>query len=374
VPAEVTELGILRPWGAPRGDLDLPLAKRDLGSAPTRLQDNGQYDIRDLAQNHNQPRNTRQRAIRTSQVTAPNIFKTDSLSTVCRNQSSLQESHAPRHRNQQINPSLLSPGMGDNGSDGLTQTRLSFNGDEGGKRRISPKIHMSDGQSGTYRNLLREPVQSHDNLGPTFAQNQRMTGRSTDKTLLPPLHVYHQSFNEVSLEGHPSQSKQNTLPMSAPRLSNVLPTRDVLLRGRESSIGERFRSMEQSDSDPRKYLMKRQLSIVRDHTGVKKLRRLKTDLLPLEVIPHGKEVRPYIQKLSSRPRALDRLLVYCSSTDSYISSGTIESGLPNKLAEMRLIEQCLSELVATRLLRATGQSIEVDIELVNNMKGKERAR
>ncbi|KAK3394525.1 hypothetical protein B0H63DRAFT_461176 [Podospora didyma] len=162
---------------------------------------------------------------------------------------------------------------------GSVQARLPFN--QGGTRRANLKINEEPSQQ-----LLRR--QDSDMM--------------SDATSSMHAHVLERVRH---LAGDMNTNKENeTVPIQAPPFRNPSAFPESLHQGDPdtSEAAQRIEviSMQRElvsqpavrDMDSRQYLMRRQRSITKDPR--KKLRRMKTDLLPLEKIPQGLETKSLV--------------------------------------------------------------------------------
>jgi len=102
------------------------------------------------------------------------------------------------------------------------------------------------------------------------------------------------------------------------------------------------------DGDPRIYLMRRQKSLsVHTDTlgGLPKLKRVKTMLLPLEMIPESAMIHDLIKTVPTDTKGVRTAMAALVKYDVYVSRGTQAVGLDMSAAEASAIEKRFKEVV-----------------------------
>lgn len=127
--------------------------------------------------------------------------------------------------------------------------------------------------------------------------------------------------------------------------------------------------------DPRAYLLRRQKSISAEESGAKprKLRRVKSFLMPLENIPTDGETHNLSCTISIDDSYLDQIVKWTRKHDEYVIYGTFVDGLDMSLAEGRIVESRLQKLLG-KLKENMGDQgnggAQVNIDLLTTLKGK----
>ncbi|KAI1828702.1 hypothetical protein F4861DRAFT_488864 [Xylaria intraflava] len=125
--------------------------------------------------------------------------------------------------------------------------------------------------------------------------------------------------------------------------------------------------------DPRAYLLRRQKSIAAEESDAKpkRLRRLKSCLMPLENIPLEYQTHSLSRSMSLDSRVLDELVQQCRKYDEYVIYGTFVDGIDMSLSEGREMESRLEKLLADQKENIReGKNSEAMIDLQTMLKGK----
>ncbi|KAH8675520.1 hypothetical protein BX600DRAFT_534972 [Xylariales sp. PMI_506] len=126
--------------------------------------------------------------------------------------------------------------------------------------------------------------------------------------------------------------------------------------------------------DPRAYLLRRQksMAISREKGQPNKIRRIRSNLLPLENIPTGDQIHNVTMPIQVDSYRLPQILKSLENYDKYLTEGDIEEALDIDLGETRRIEQRLDETLATWVESVTGERADIKSGLTSVVKGKGR--
>ncbi|XXG94799.1 hypothetical protein Hte_001057 [Hypoxylon texense] len=234
-------------------------------------------------------------------------------------------------------------------SDGMKQTKISFEGSGGGrrKRRIENDSESVEQEClGEEQQLEKEPArynlrrQRSQQKGPCQQQSLRH-GR------VPPETTQSQSL----IRPHAPQDQIKGCPTSKIKepIQTTLPT-----------------------DDPRAYLLRRQKSIATEEKqkGTRKIRRLKSSLMPLENIPKGDEIHILAITEVVNAEVFHILVKQGALYDKYMKIGADDSGLDMTVSEAHKIEARLKTMLRTRLGEASGSESEPEINLRSLLKVK----
>ncbi|KAK3695198.1 hypothetical protein B0T22DRAFT_368800 [Podospora appendiculata] len=143
------------------------------------------------------------------------------------------------------------------------------------------------------------------------------------------LRDYVMMVNDMNTTNMERNREPAELPIQNPFLGLTSPAGGLESGGGEpadcGSIRREELPHEHLAEDSRRYLIRRQRSMVRDSR--KKLRRLRTDLLPLETIPRGFETYTLMLTMEADSCHLVKQLVDVSRFDKYLKDGQLPSGL-----------------------------------------------
>ncbi|KAI0381987.1 hypothetical protein F5Y04DRAFT_288137 [Hypomontagnella monticulosa] len=231
-------------------------------------------------------------------------------------------------------------------SDGLHQTTISFQGSRGSRKRRFPEEGDQIDQG------------LHDQC--SFGENDAR------RTLKPPgENLSHQNLRQK------------------PRQTPVYPKADQiqlyphLQAGRAQDAASVSKVKEPTKTslpscDPRAYLLRRQKSIAADAkgTGPKKIRRLKSSLLPLENIPTDDQTHFLVLIKVLTKDILGALVKQGASYDKYVEKGVVEEGLSMSLDEGRRVEERLKSYIREQQNEAGNDGAELEIGLCTLLKGK----
>ncbi|KAI2635505.1 hypothetical protein GGS21DRAFT_85522 [Xylaria nigripes] len=124
--------------------------------------------------------------------------------------------------------------------------------------------------------------------------------------------------------------------------------------------------------DPRAYLLRRQKSIAAEESGArpKRLRRLKSCLMPLETIPIEYQTHSLSWAMGLDGRVLNELVHQIREYDEYIIYGTLVDGIDMSLDEGHEIESRVRKLLAEKGRNVEDENGEATINLEAVLKGK----
>ncbi|KAI0016062.1 hypothetical protein F4780DRAFT_711149 [Xylariomycetidae sp. FL0641] len=117
--------------------------------------------------------------------------------------------------------------------------------------------------------------------------------------------------------------------------------------------------------DPRAYLLRRQKSMaaVSDNAKLRKLRRLKSQLMPLENVPCEQQVHSLAQHMTLDTDALLKHTEILLQYDTYVGEGAFEDGLEACLGRSREIEDRLKSVLASFKENSDIPDCEIHINL-----------
>ena len=148
------------------------------------------------------------------------------------------------------------------------------------------------------------------------------------------------------------------------------PSREVVERGNQEhsdqGLAMRKSSARAEDGDPRRYFMRRQ----RSQAAHGHPRRLSSRRLPLEAVPHDKEVHSIVTTIDTFGMGLAQQLVLVAELDRYVCDGTLARGLPfETMAQAQLAEERLRLVVGVWAARS-GEDAEIEYTMRSQAKGK----
>ncbi|KAI8957705.1 hypothetical protein F5Y11DRAFT_363451 [Daldinia sp. FL1419] len=252
-----------------------------------------------------------------------------------------------------IRNNLLSHARDEPITDNMKQTTISFNGDKGARKR-QPQIdnssishQVSQGQ-GHQENWFRyPPTPTKDNSNHTLSFQKAF-------------------YNSEKKQGQIQVNLKSTQNQPSAHLRNIyLPN-----EASSSKINEPTKTTLASD-DPRAYLLRRQKSIGIEEKGVKprKIRRLKSSLLPLENIPLNDQIHSLMMTEIWDTKALRTYLEKYATYDGYITKGVMENGLEMSLDEGSKAEKRLRALLNG--INDGGESV-FEINICSLLKGHKK--
>ncbi|KAI1475013.1 hypothetical protein F4774DRAFT_308373 [Daldinia eschscholtzii] len=244
--------------------------------------------------------------------------------------------------------------------DGMKQTTISFTGAGGNRKRK----RQEDYNSTNYQDLQGREQQREDPFQymPVLANGNPSKKPSLQKAPYVRKQKQHQIYTDPELA------------QDRPRVQlRKIGAEDA---ANSSKINEPIKTTLASD-DPRAYLLRRQKSMAIEgkDTRPKKLRRLKSSLLPLENIPLDGETHSLVMVEAWDAEALRIYVRKYATYDGYITNGAMENGIEMSLDEGRNVEkrlksllkqpgamdeeECLNEINICSLLK--GKGVETDL-------------
>ncbi|KAI1113605.1 hypothetical protein F5Y14DRAFT_417228 [Nemania sp. NC0429] len=250
-------------------------------------------------------------------------------------------------------------------SDGLKQTQISFSGPRTRSRRARAQGDVLQSQVRSEQPLNSVEPDTHRNMYDMFS-----TARKT-------LHY------QLSQEGNKQQTRVDC--GSEPQLHRQQPSRKRQPFGILQTNTFRHSEPPQEDrepipttlptGDPRAYLLRRQKSMAAAGRGSnpRKLRRMKSSLLPLENIPPEYHVHDLSWTPHISSSILDELVQWTGKYDEYVIHGTFFDGLDLSLADGRAVELQLQKLLAEQKENigdrdASNDPVIIDLQTI--LKGK----
>lgn len=122
--------------------------------------------------------------------------------------------------------------------------------------------------------------------------------------------------------------------------------------------------------DARKYLMKRRRSMSRDRRAGRVLRRVKSALLPLEIIPVGQEMHAVSLGITTSHCELHQAVLALMHVDNYVSTGISRFGLPDNLDAAADIQNRIQSAFGEWTQRTIGAWHDLKLNFLGQMKGK----
>ena len=179
-------------------------------------------------------------------------------------------------------------------------------------------------------------------------------------------------------EPNPSQLVDNdTSPGGRARSPSLMAS---MKRGRSSIAQSASDPIKEEDPvgpstapDIRDFLMQRQRSMSRDKKdGKRALRRVRSNLLPLESVELGKEVHTVMVRETINIDILQQQVSKMMGIDSYVASGKCQLGLPNDLASATDIQNTVQRIFGEWTEFQTGNWCDLKLDLRSQLKGKSR--
>ncbi|OTB08692.1 hypothetical protein M426DRAFT_7418 [Hypoxylon sp. CI-4A] len=229
------------------------------------------------------------------------------------------------------------------GSGGMKQTTISFNGPRGNpnKRRPQEDSNDLDGQDMRYNATQRTPDVGRQNFNYPPPNEQRLLRSHTRLQAsrgrpYSPLHVDH------------AQAEPSTSQIEEP-IKTTLP-----------------------GDDPRAYLLRRQKSMAAAETTgrIKKIRRLKSSLLPLENTPPDGQMHFLLVVKTLTSEALRTSIQQNARYDRFIERGAIKHGLQMSLEMGQAIGERLKSLFREYNDMDGDTEAELEIDFCSLLKGK----
>ncbi|KAI0135216.1 hypothetical protein F4814DRAFT_444035 [Daldinia grandis] len=240
-------------------------------------------------------------------------------------------------------------------ADGMKQTTISFQGARGSrKRRLQEENSAINDQGSQGQEHQGEdwfqyvPIQANDDFGHELSL-QKAPGVSEKKQRQTHVNPeVAQSRPCVQSRKHRAQDEVNSSKVNEP-ISTTL-----------------------ASGDPRAYLLRRQKSMAAEERGIKpkKIRRLKSSLLPLENVPSYDQTHPLAIIEVLNPETLRISIKKYAMYDSYVMEGVVENGLEMSLEEGRNVEKRLKSAFLKQMGAANGEDPVLEINICSFLKGK----
>ncbi|KAI1083080.1 hypothetical protein F5B20DRAFT_596288 [Whalleya microplaca] len=240
-------------------------------------------------------------------------------------------------------------------SNGTKQTTISFSG--AGTKRKKNQLREGNGEfDPQYVNdFIDQGAPGEDRLQQMFASARHSLNHQLSRH--EDQHSRGHSRPHMGLSQPFSQLHSNRVQAEARPMTDKEPAKTTL-----------------SSGDPRAYLLRRQKSIANEGEGAgpRKLKRLKSTLLPFENIPSDDQTHSLVQILTID---INHILVCIKKGrryDRYVMEGTLDyEGLDMSLTEGRKVEGRLKALLSTESVEVEGKETERLINLGSVLKGKD---
>ncbi|KAI1161407.1 hypothetical protein F5B18DRAFT_674657 [Nemania serpens] len=248
-------------------------------------------------------------------------------------------------------------------ADGLRQTQISFNGAQARYRRGRAQGEVLQTQVRSEQPLNREEPDAHLNMCDMFS-----TARDNLHYQLSQTEDGQLAKVERSRGSQRQRQPRQRQPFS------ILQTNTF--RNSEAPQDDREPiATTLPTGDPRAYLLRRQKSMAVGESGPnpRKLRRLKSSLLPLENTPPEYHLHDlsWTSRISSS--ILDELVQWTRKYDDYVIHGTFFDGLDLSLADGRAVEVQLQKVLTEQkenIGNGDADNDQVIIDLQAIIKGK----
>ncbi|KAI2473530.1 hypothetical protein F4781DRAFT_379354 [Annulohypoxylon bovei var. microspora] len=241
-------------------------------------------------------------------------------------------------------------------SDGMKQTKISFKGARGNSKKNRLEEDNSE--------IAHQDLQDEESSGENGIQRMLAAARR-------------------SLNHQLSQEKDNNNSDHETHQAHVRPKADVQRQpftqlstdhsqgGSSSKVKEPIKTTLSND-DPRAYLLRRQKSMAAQEKSAipKKLRRMKSSLLPLENVPSDDQIHFIMLVEVLNAKTLRASVRGGATYDKYVERGAIKNGLEMDLDTGRKVEDHLKLLLRERRGSADGEETELEIGLCSLLKGK----
>jgi hypothetical protein len=247
--------------------------------------------------------------------------------------------------------------------DGFKQTEISFNGGQTNHRQRRRRESVSEAKNRPERppnRTIEENDQQHmDDMFSTakkvlhYQLSHMKEDQSTNSGITRP-------------QGHNQQPARQRQPFSVLQTNSF---RNDETKGDREPIATTLPT-----GDPRAYLLRRQKSMAAEDTAgkLKKLRRLKSFLMPLENTPpeHHTHNLSWAENITSS--GLGQVVQQIKEYDEYVIYGVLVDGLDMGLADGQIIETRLQKLLAEQKENIDGGRTEDirAISLQTALKGK----
>ncbi|KAF2968991.1 hypothetical protein GQX73_g4607 [Xylaria multiplex] len=250
-------------------------------------------------------------------------------------------------------------------ADGFKQTQISFGGPRSSRRRGGAQGDASQAQVHSRRLLSELEINSNLNMQDIFSAAKKnlhyqISQMGDDKEI------------EMAKNGDSQQHRRELSRQRQP--FGVLQT-NTFNNSKTPGDDREPIATTLPTGDPRAYLLRRQKSMAAEESGTKpkKLRRLKSSLLPLENTSPEFRIHMLSSTVSISGLALKRLVRRITKYDEYVMYGTLIDGLEMSLSEGRVVESRLQKLLAEQKENIGHEDTESEtiiVDLQAKLKGK----
>ncbi|KAI1107895.1 hypothetical protein F4804DRAFT_296272 [Jackrogersella minutella] len=241
-------------------------------------------------------------------------------------------------------------------SDGMKQTTISFEGGKGNhkRRRIQEDNSEIDHQNS----------QDQEPCGESGLQRMLAAARKSLNHQLSQQNEFHNSKQE------PPQSHLQPETDQDRRYAKL-----HVAHGQEEASSSNIREPIKTTlpgHDPRAYLLRRQKSMAAEEVGPKpkRLRRMKSSLLPLENVPSDDQTHSIVLLETLNVETLRTSMKRGVAYDRYVEKGAVKNGLEMNLDTGREVEARIRSLLQKQSGGASDEEGEWGIGLCSLLKGK----
>ncbi|KAI1659882.1 hypothetical protein F4813DRAFT_401435 [Daldinia decipiens] len=243
----------------------------------------------------------------------------------------------------------------DSMADGMKQTTISFRGARGNRKR-----QLQEDSSG---------INHQDSQGQEYQENNWFQ--------YVPIPAKNDFGHKLSLQKAPyvSEKKQHQIHVN-PKVAQDRPC----VQSRKHHPEDEFNSSKINEpinttlasGDPRAYLLRRQKSIAAEESGMKpkKIRRLKSSLLPLENVPSYDQTHSLTIIEVWNTETLRISVKKYATYDRYVTKGVVENGLEMSLDEGRNVEERLKLAFLKQMGADDGEEFAPEVNICSFLKGK----
>ncbi|RYP78523.1 hypothetical protein DL771_000476 [Monosporascus sp. 5C6A] len=235
-------------------------------------------------------------------------------------------------------------------SDGFRQTKITVN-----KKRGSADNPRPQHQGGIGLGSIRSPT--NRGSGPNCEIRNAFTSARAHLS---------QQLPQGGISPANNQRNEVRKPFSQLRSTNVQ------LNAQPSTQDKEPIKTTLPSGDPRAYLLRRQKSAAADiASGARpKLRRLKSNLMPLENVPTDHQTHSLVLRSDCNIQQLLSWVKQVQSYDKYMTEGELEAGIDMSLDEGRRIEARLKALLPPQVENDSDEGKVVELNLGSLLKGK----
>ncbi|KAI1176879.1 hypothetical protein F4777DRAFT_237022 [Nemania sp. FL0916] len=271
---------------------------------------------------------------------------------------------SPGKRNRVTNASQINEAHSED-RDGFKQTRISFNGNRGNRRRIGTQENVTQSQS----RFEKPPNGAIDgnpcnNMHDVFSTARKHLDYQLSQMQGDQL----SSVNPDEGPQHRQQSPRRRQPF------NALET-NTFRGGQTPQDNREPIATTLPTGDPRAYLLRRQKSMAGADTAARlqKLKRQRSSLMPLENTPPECQIHALSWTTSISSPVLNEIVNHMRGYDNYVIYGGLVEGLDMSLADGRAVEAQLQKLLTGYKenidSRPAGDG-QVIVDLQTALKGK----